>query len=137
MSLVLNNRALDVTQSCGPDLMSPRLLKEGSHILSKPYSFLFNSYLQQGYFRLPGNFPILRRFIKRMTDLHLLCHSAKVMESIKHYTIILMSISFSLPFSLDLSKGIRRHFSYFIHIIASVKRWIMVGKCGWYFAIYM
>ena len=95
--------------------------------------------------RLPGNFPILHRFIKRMTDLHLVITDRSLSSvtlpkswndvSIKHYTITLMSISFSLPFSLDLSKEIRRHFSYFIHIIASVRRWTMVRKCGWYFAI--
>ena len=33
---VLDN--LDASKSCGPDLMSPRLLKEGSSILATPYS---------------------------------------------------------------------------------------------------
>ena len=34
----------------GPDLISPRLLKEGAPVLAKPMSKLFNRSLQQGYF---------------------------------------------------------------------------------------
>ena len=45
---VLDN--LDASKSCGTDLMTPRLLKEGSSILATPYSILFNSSLQQGEF---------------------------------------------------------------------------------------
>ena len=41
---------LDVTKACGPDLISPRLLKEGCHILAHPYSIIFNRSLEQGYF---------------------------------------------------------------------------------------
>ena len=33
---------LDVTKACGPDLISRRLLKEGCHILTHPYSIIFN-----------------------------------------------------------------------------------------------
>ena len=33
---------LDVTKACGPDLISPRFLKEGCHILAHPYSIIFN-----------------------------------------------------------------------------------------------
>ena len=116
---VLDN--LNVTKSCGPDLVSPRLLKEGSHILSKPYSSLFNSSLQQGFFRLPGNSQMLHRFIKRMTDLYLLItdqflFSVTMQRSwkdvfIKYYIIILMSISSSHPFSLASFKEILRYSS--------------------------
>ena len=48
---VLNN--LNVTKASGPDLISPRLLKEGATILSKPLSIIFNRSLLQGYF--PSN----------------------------------------------------------------------------------
>ena len=41
---------LDVTKACGPDLISPRLLKEGCHILAHPHSITFNRSLKQGYF---------------------------------------------------------------------------------------
>ena len=41
---------LDVTKACGPDLMSPRLLKEGSPVLALPYSIIFNRSLQLGHF---------------------------------------------------------------------------------------
>ena len=48
---VLNN--LNVTKASGPDFISPRLLKEGATILSKPLSIIFNRSLLQGYF--PSN----------------------------------------------------------------------------------
>ena len=41
---------LDITKACGPDSISPRLLKEGCHILAHPYSIIFNRSLEQGYF---------------------------------------------------------------------------------------
>lgn len=90
---VLDN--LNVTKSCGPDLMSPRLLKEGSHILSKPYSFLFNSSLQQGYFPNAWKFsnvtPIHKKDDRSVPSnyrpVSLLCHSAKVMERCIHKTL--------------------------------------------------
>ena len=45
---VLSN--LNVTKACGPDLISPRLLKEGASVISKPLTTIFNRSLQQGYF---------------------------------------------------------------------------------------
>ena len=39
-----------MTKACGPDLISPRLLKEGANILSKPLSIIFNRSLLQGNF---------------------------------------------------------------------------------------
>ena len=48
---VLNN--LNVTKASAPDLISPRLLKVGATILSKPLSIIFNRSLLQGYF--PSN----------------------------------------------------------------------------------
>ena len=44
---------LNVKQSCGPDLMSPRLLKEGSSVLAEPYSLLFTSSLRLGHIPSP------------------------------------------------------------------------------------
>ena len=41
---------LDVSKACGPDLINPRLLKEGSHILAHPYAVIFNRSLSLGYF---------------------------------------------------------------------------------------
>ena len=43
---------LDVTKACGPDLISPRLLKGGCHILAHPYSIIFNRSLKKEYFPL-------------------------------------------------------------------------------------
>ena len=43
-------RNLNVNKECGPDLISPRLLKEGAIILSWPLSIIFNRSLEQGYF---------------------------------------------------------------------------------------
>ena len=48
---VLDN--LNVTKACGPDLISPRLLKEGASVLSKPLATVFNRSLLQGSF--PSN----------------------------------------------------------------------------------
>ena len=45
---VLKN--LDENKSCGPDLISPRLLKQGSCALAIPLSTVFNRSLDQGYF---------------------------------------------------------------------------------------
>ena len=41
---------LDVSKACCPDLINPRLLKDGSHILAHPYAVIFNRSLSQGYF---------------------------------------------------------------------------------------
>ena len=43
---------LDVTKACGPDPISPRLLKEEASILAHPFSIVFNRSLRQGYFPL-------------------------------------------------------------------------------------
>ena len=41
---------LEVSKACGPDLINPRILKEGSHILAHPYAVIFNRSLSLGYF---------------------------------------------------------------------------------------
>ena len=45
---VLQN--LNVSKSCGPDLISPRLLREGADILDKPLSTVFNRSIDKCYF---------------------------------------------------------------------------------------
>ncbi|MCG7875096.1 MAG: reverse transcriptase family protein [Candidatus Thiodiazotropha endolucinida] len=41
---------LNVTKASGPDLISPRLLREGADFLAHPYSIVFNRSIAQGYF---------------------------------------------------------------------------------------
>ena len=43
-------RHLDVNKACGPDLISPRLLREGADFLAYPLFIVFNRSLLQGYF---------------------------------------------------------------------------------------
>ena len=43
-------RNLNINKSCGPDLVSPRLLKEADSVLARPLSMIFNHSLDQGYF---------------------------------------------------------------------------------------
>ena len=43
-------RNLNINKACGPDLISPHLLKEGSTIIALPLSIVFNRSLGQGYF---------------------------------------------------------------------------------------
>ena len=41
---------MKINKASGPDLISPRLLKEGAIVLARPFSVIFNGSLQQGYF---------------------------------------------------------------------------------------
>ena len=66
---VLNNH--NVTKASGHDLISPRLLKEGATILSKPLSIIFNRSLLQDYFPSNGRMPMSLSFTKRQANL---CH---------------------------------------------------------------
>ena len=43
-------KLLDVSKACGPDLLSPRLLKEGATVLSQHMSDIFNCSLSKSYF---------------------------------------------------------------------------------------
>ena len=45
---VLQN--LNVSKSCGPDIISPRLLRKGADILDKPLSTVFNCSIDKCYF---------------------------------------------------------------------------------------
>ena len=51
---VLKN--LNVSKSCGPDLISPRLLKEGTDILARPLCILSNHSLEESYFPISWKF---------------------------------------------------------------------------------
>ena len=62
---VLKN--LNVSKSCGPDLISPRLLKEGADILARPLCILFNRSLEANYFPTTWKFGnVSHQFTKRM-----------------------------------------------------------------------
>ena len=83
---------LNVTKASGPDLISPRLLREGADILALPYSVIFNRSLDQGYF--PSSWkeanvtPIYKKDDKSLPSnyrpISLLSQSAKVMERCVH-----------------------------------------------------
>ena len=83
---------LNVNKSCGPDLMSPRLLKEGSSVLAEPYSLLFTSSLRLGHIPSPwkdGNITALhkkgnRSLPSNYRPISLLCQAGKSMERCVH-----------------------------------------------------
>lgn len=97
---VLEN--LDISKACGPDLISPRLLKEGSSILARPFTYIFNNSLEQGIFPSPWKdsniMPIHKKDDKSMPSnfrpVSLLSQESKVMERCihKHFIIILWRI---------------------------------------------
>ena len=82
----------DVNKSCGPDLMSPRLLKEGSVILAEPYSKIFTSSLRLGQFPTSlkdGNITALhkkddRSIPSNYRPISLLCQAGKSLERCVH-----------------------------------------------------
>ena len=83
---------LNVNKSCGPDLMSPRLLKEGSPILAEPYSLIFTSSLRTGQFPTTwkdGNITALhkkedRSMPSNYRPISLLCQAGKSFERCVH-----------------------------------------------------
>ena len=84
--------SLNVNKSCGPDLMSPRLLKEAATILAELYSVLFTSSLRLGHFPSPwkdGNITALhkkddRSLPSNYRPISLLCQAGKAMERCVH-----------------------------------------------------
>lgn len=84
--------ALKSLKSCGPDLVSPRLLKEGALFLVNPFTIVFNHSLQQGYFpsgwKDPNLTPIHKTDDKSNTGnfrpISLLSPSDKVIEGCVH-----------------------------------------------------
>ena len=83
---------LDVTKACGPDLMSPRLLKKGSSVLALPYSTIFNRSLQCGHFPSHWKDPNVTSMHKNddrsspanYRPISLLCQPGKRMERCVH-----------------------------------------------------
>ena len=58
-----------MTKVCGPDLISPRLLVEGTTMLSIPLSIIFNAHYFKVTFLLTGRMPMSLPFTKRQTNL--------------------------------------------------------------------
>ena len=87
---VLKN--LNVSKSCGPDLISPRLLKEGADILARPLCILFNRSLEESYFPTSWKFgnvtPIYKKDDRSLPSnyrpITLLNQIGKVMERCVH-----------------------------------------------------
>ena len=83
---------LNVTKASGPDLISPRLLREGADILALPYSIIFNRSLDQGYFPSSWKEANVTHIYKKddkslpssYRPISLLSQSAKVMERCVH-----------------------------------------------------
>ncbi|MCG8046087.1 MAG: reverse transcriptase family protein, partial [Candidatus Thiodiazotropha taylori] len=83
---------LDTSKACGPDLMSPRLLKEGSTILAEPYSILYTASLRLGHFPSlwkNGNVTAIHKKDDRSKPANyrpitLLCQSGKSLERCVH-----------------------------------------------------
>ena len=59
---------LNINKACGPDLISPRLLKEGSTIIALPLSIVFNRSLEQGYFPICWKYGNVTLFTRKMTS---------------------------------------------------------------------
>ena len=83
---------LKINKASGPDLISPRLLKEGAIVLARPFSVIFNRSLQQGYFpsawKTANVSPIHKKDEKSLTSnyrpISLLSSPGKVMERCVH-----------------------------------------------------
>ena len=82
---------MNATKASGPDLISPRLLKEGADIIARTYSIIFNRSLDQGYFPKTwkeANVTIYKKDNKSSPSnyrpISLLSQSAKVMERCVH-----------------------------------------------------
>ena len=83
---------LKINKASGPDLISPRLLKEGAIVLARPFSVIFNRSLQQGYFpsawKTANVSPIHKKDEKSLPSnyrpIPLLSSPGKVMERCVH-----------------------------------------------------
>ncbi|MCG8077783.1 MAG: reverse transcriptase family protein, partial [Candidatus Thiodiazotropha taylori] len=83
---------LNVTKASGPDLISPRLLREGADILAHPFSIVYNRSLAQGYFppqwKEANLTPIFKKDDKSLPSnyrpISLLSSVGKVMERCVH-----------------------------------------------------
>ena len=64
-------RNLNTNKSCGPDLVSPRLLKEADSVLARPLSVIFNRRsLDKSYFTSSMEAWQCVNFVKRTTNLY-------------------------------------------------------------------
>ena len=83
---------LKINKACGPDIISPRLLKEGAMVLARPFSVIFNRSLQQGYFpsdlKIANVSPTYKKdeksLLSNYRSIALLCSPGKVMERCVH-----------------------------------------------------
>ena len=110
---VLDN--LNVAKACGPDLISPRLLKEGASVLSKPLAMVFNRSLLQGYFPSNWKDPNVTAIHKKEDKLvpsnyrpiSLLSQLGKVMERCVHKHIFnyISENSLLTPFQSGFIQG--------------------------------
>ena len=128
---VLEN--LDISKACGPDLISSRLLKEGSSILARPFSFIFNSSLAQGIFPTPWKdsniTPIHIKDDKSMPSnfrpVSLLSQECKVMKRCihKHFYNYIVENNILTPFQSGFfRRGILQPISSCILIICFVRQ---------------
>ena len=108
-------RHLDVNKACGPDLISPRLLREGADILAHPFSIVFNRSLLQGYFSPPWKDTNLSPIHKKddksspinYRPISLLSHEGKTMERCVHKHLYNYVVSHQLltPFQSGFVQG--------------------------------
>ena len=130
---------LNATKASGPDLISPRLLREGADILALPYSIIFNRSLDQGYF--PSSWkeanvtPIYKKDDKSLPSnyrpISLLSQSAKVMERCVHkypYNYVI-SNHILTRCNQALYTATQPLINCYTHTTNFVKRLIMVKRC--------
>ena len=117
---------LNVTTACGPDLISPRLLKEGASVLAKPLLATgFNRLLLQGYFPsnwIDANVTAIHKkkiyhFLRSIGKSPYLANLVKLWKGacINICSISSVKIVFSLPFRQYSSKATQLLSSYFTH----------------------
>ena len=108
-------KRLNVNKARGPDLISPRFLREGAEILAQPYAILFNRSLAKGYFppswKDANLIPIHKKEEKSLTGYYrpisLLSLVGKTMERCIHKHLYNYVVSHKLitPFQSDFIKG--------------------------------
>ena len=122
---------LKINKASGPDLISPRLLKEGAIVLARPFSVIFNRSLQQGYFpsdwKTASVLPIHKKEEKSLPSnyrpISLLSSPGKVMERCvhKHLYNYVTSHQLLTPLQSGLSKATPQHINCYILTTHSMK----------------
>ena len=128
-------RNLNVSKSCGPDLISPRLLREGADILDKPLSIVFNCSIDKCYFPLPWKddnaTPIYKKDDKSAPSnyrpITLLSSVGKTMVRCVHKRLYNYAIEHRILTPLQ-SGFIQLRTNYFTHIITFAKQLTMAKK---------